>query len=46
MNDKIKLQNALNFVRSELSSAKNPKMDKYIDVERVLFLEKLIKILT
>jgi len=42
MSDKIKLQNARNFVRSELYNAKLPKMDKWIDVERVLFLEKLL----
>lgn len=42
MIDTIKLQNARNFVRSELADAKRPKMDKWIDVERILFLEKLL----
>jgi len=42
MDEIVKLQNARNFVRSELYEAKRPKMDKRIDVERILFLEKLL----
>ena len=42
MDETIKLQNARNFVRSEIANAKIKKMDKHLDYEKIMFLEKLL----
>ena len=42
MSDKIKLQNAVNFVRSELQIAQSKKMDKIRDYTKIIFLQKLL----
>jgi len=42
MQDKIKLQNATNFVRGELAQCKIKKPDKHLDYEKIMFLEKLL----
>ena len=42
MTDSIKLLNACNFVRSEIANAKIKKMDKHLDFEKIMFLEKLL----
>ena len=43
MNDTIKLQNALNFVRSELSEEQNRKMDKHLNYDKIILLQKIIQ---
>jgi hypothetical protein len=43
MTDKMKLLNALNFVRSELAKELVPKMDKhYKNFDKIELLEKLL----
>ena len=42
MDDKTKLQNALNFARSELANEKLKKLTKTIDYNKIYFLQKLI----
>ena len=42
MDETIKLQNARNFVRSEIAQSKIKKMDKHLDYEKIMFLEKLL----
>ena len=42
MDDKTKLQNALNFARSELANEKLKKLTKTIDYNKIDFLQKLI----
>lgn len=46
MDDTRKLQNARNFVRSELHNELIAKMDKHIDYSKVILLQKLLNILT
>jgi len=45
MNDAIKLQNARNFLRSELHNELIPKIDKRIDYGKVVLLQKILNIL-
>ena len=45
MNYTKKTQDAINFIRSELQSELNQKMDKTINYEKVVLLNKILKIL-
>ena len=42
MDDKIKLQNALNFARSELATEQLKKLTKTINYSKIDFIQKLI----
>ena len=42
MDDKTKLQNALNFARSELANEKLKKLTKTINYSKIDFIQKLI----
>ena len=45
MNYTKKTQDAINFIRSELQSELNPKMDKTINESKIELLNKILKIL-
>ena len=45
MNYTQKTQNAINFIRSELANELNPKMDKNINYDKVVLLNKILNII-
>ena len=43
MQEQVKLQNALNFVRSELADEMKPKMDKHLNYDKIALLQRIIQ---